>query len=244
LTVEQIAETTRIAAHHFRSLELGDIRRWPGGMYRRAMVRAYARAVGLDAEETVRTFLAVFSNDPPAATQKMARIDTRRAAVTSRAAAAAGVVGAAAAVLLTGWGAASFLLGTMRSEAVTPPPPVPAATSTIVEPQMPPSPDRTVITAGITPAATSGTTVESISSVAEVSEGELVVESDPGGARVTVNGIGWGLTPVAIKHLPLGEKRVRLTKDGYESAERRIQVTAERPVHTVAVTLQPRTDSR
>jgi hypothetical protein len=83
----------------------------------------------------------------------------------------------------------------------------------------------------------------SISSVAELSEGELRVQSDPDGARVTVNGVGWGPTPATIKHLPLGEKRVRLTKDGYLSAERRVRMTAEQPVQTVQVTLQPRADS-
>jgi cytoskeletal protein RodZ len=243
LTVEQIGEITKIAPRYFRSLELGDIGRWPGGMYRRAMVRAYARAVGLDAEETVRTFLVVFSNDLPVATPDVAPNDARRAAVTGRAAAAAGVVGAAAAVLLAGWSVGSFILNAMRSDAVTPPQPLRAHASTMVETPVPPSPDRAATAASSTPTATSGTTDVSISSVAELSAGELRVQSDPDGARVTVNGIGWGLTPATIKHLALGEKRVRLTKDGYASAERRIQVTAEQPVQTVLVTLEPRADT-
>jgi hypothetical protein len=36
------------------------------------------------------------------------------------------------------------------------------------------------------------------------------------------------------------EKRVQLTKDGYVSVERRIEITAERPVRPLRVTLQPR----
>jgi hypothetical protein len=49
---------------------------------------------------------------------------------------------------------------------------------------------------------------------------ELVVTSEPAGARVTVNGIGWGVTPIAIRHLPPGDKRVRVSKEGYRAAER------------------------
>ena len=92
------------------------------------------------------------------------------------------------------------------------------------------------------PAATSGETNETINETAPLIEGELRVESDPDGAHVTINGIGWGRTPVTIKYLPMGEKRVRLTRDGYVSAERRVQISAERPVGALSVTLQPRAD--
>ena len=49
---------------------------------------------------------------------------------------------------------------------------------------------------------------------------ELIITTEPSGARVTVNGIGWGSSPVAIKHLPPGDKRIRVSKDGYGAAER------------------------
>jgi PEGA domain len=48
----------------------------------------------------------------------------------------------------------------------------------------------------------------------------LLVITEPEGARVTINGVGWGTTPVAIPFLPSGSKRVRVTKSGYESEER------------------------
>jgi PEGA domain len=48
----------------------------------------------------------------------------------------------------------------------------------------------------------------------------LLVITEPEGARVTINGVGWGTTPVAIPFLPSGSKRVRVTKPGYESEER------------------------
>jgi hypothetical protein len=68
--------------------------------------------------------------------------------------------------------------------------------------------------------------------------GELVITSNPSGARVTVNGVGWGWTPVTIRHLPPGEKRIRLSKDGYATAERAIQLTPDRPVQSVQIGLR------
>jgi hypothetical protein len=68
-------------------------------------------------------------------------------------------------------------------------------------------------------------------------EGELRIDSVPSGARVTVNGVGWGETPLTVRYLPFGGKRVRLTKDGYVSVERRIELTADRPVRTISIQL-------
>jgi hypothetical protein len=53
---------------------------------------------------------------------------------------------------------------------------------------------------------------------------ELVVTTTPAGARVTVNGIAWGISPLTIRHLPPGEKRIRVTKEGYGSQERVLRV--------------------
>ena len=41
---------------------------------------------------------------------------------------------------------------------------------------------------------------------------ELVVTSQPPGARVTVDGIGWGSAPVSIRFLPAGSKRIRVIR--------------------------------
>jgi PEGA domain len=51
----------------------------------------------------------------------------------------------------------------------------------------------------------------------------LLVITEPEGARVTINGVGWGTTPVAIPYLPSGSKRVRVTKSGYDSEERLVE---------------------
>jgi cytoskeletal protein RodZ len=240
LTVQQIAETTKIAARHFTSLERGDIRRWPGGMYRRAMVRAYAQAVGLNVDETVRRFLAVFppEQDGPAVASPTPQPEARRPAVFRRVASVTGIAGLSAVVILIGWNAVSYIRGAMQSDIVSTPPPAPAGERATVETIGPTLPNETP--SASTPEATSGATEETIQNAVAPTEGELFVESDPEGAQVTVNGVGWGRTPVTIKYLPIGQKRVRLTKDGYVSIERRVQISAERPVGALRVTLEPR----
>jgi hypothetical protein len=48
----------------------------------------------------------------------------------------------------------------------------------------------------------------------------FVVITEPEGAHVTINGVGYGTTPVRIEHLPPGSRRIRATKSGYQSEER------------------------
>ena len=55
-------------------------------------------------------------------------------------------------------------------------------------------------------------------------EPRLTVITEPVGARVTVNGIGWGSTPVTIRYLEPGPKRVRVTREGYRAEERLVEV--------------------
>ena len=48
LTIQQIAHETKIPRRLLESLEHGDLGAIPSGMYQRAEIRAYAKAVGLD----------------------------------------------------------------------------------------------------------------------------------------------------------------------------------------------------
>lgn len=61
ITLQAISEQTKIARSLFVSLENGDCSRWPSGLYSRAYVRAYAEAVGLNPDDTVEDFAALFS---------------------------------------------------------------------------------------------------------------------------------------------------------------------------------------
>lgn len=57
LSLSAIADETKINMVLLEGLERDDVSRWPGGLYRRAYIRAYARAAGLDPEPIVREFI-------------------------------------------------------------------------------------------------------------------------------------------------------------------------------------------
>jgi cytoskeletal protein RodZ len=60
LSLEQLAQRTKVSASQLRSMEAGDCSRWPGGIYSRGYIRAYAEAVGLDPEHTVTMFVECY----------------------------------------------------------------------------------------------------------------------------------------------------------------------------------------
>jgi transcriptional regulator with XRE-family HTH domain len=63
LSLTEIAAVTKVGASHFAALERGDCSRWPGGVYNRAFIRAYAQAIGLDPDETAAEFAEC--HEPP-----------------------------------------------------------------------------------------------------------------------------------------------------------------------------------
>src|SRR5688572_4246698 len=56
ITVDAIAQRTKLAASLLAALERGDCSRWPAGIYSRAYIREYAGAIGLDREEIATRF--------------------------------------------------------------------------------------------------------------------------------------------------------------------------------------------
>jgi hypothetical protein len=58
--------------------------------------------------------------------------------------------------------------------------------------------------------------------------GTLIVNSQPGGANVIVNGRPAGKTPLVMNALPVGSRAVRLTLDGYAPWSRGVSVVANR----------------
>lgn len=61
ISLEAVADRTKIGLALLAGLERGDLARWPTGIFRRAFVRSYAEAVGLTAEEVVARFEQVFA---------------------------------------------------------------------------------------------------------------------------------------------------------------------------------------
>lgn len=58
ITLDAIANATKIGKSLLAGLERGDCSRWPGGIYSRAYVKDYARAIGLNADEVAARFIA------------------------------------------------------------------------------------------------------------------------------------------------------------------------------------------
>jgi Helix-turn-helix domain len=70
IALESISSNTKISASLFEALERGDVSRWPSGIFRRSFIRAYASAIGLEADTIAREFLEKFPDplEPPAPT--------------------------------------------------------------------------------------------------------------------------------------------------------------------------------
>jgi transcriptional regulator with XRE-family HTH domain len=262
LTLEEIAQRTKLPVRHLAALERDDFAVLPTGMYRRAEVRAYAEAVGLDRTAALAAFDSS-SEETASRTGASAHVSvphrsTRRARVWIAAALglAAGVIALAVLARQPRAGNVAFVAA-----------PAPAATadvaSTTPAGNVAVTADQRVggdaVLAGtstrVAGAAQSGTTEsgaappisdtqaqdnppDRIAPAAGDVEPQLVVTTDPPGASVTVNGIHWGITPVAIRYLPPGTKRVRVTLDGYRAEEQVIHVGAGRRATTLRIPLQ------
>ena len=60
VSIEEIAQSTKVIASLWAGLERNDFSRWPTGIHARSFVRDYARAIGVDPETTVDTFCRWF----------------------------------------------------------------------------------------------------------------------------------------------------------------------------------------
>jgi hypothetical protein len=60
ISLETIGTVTKVGVELWDGLERNDFSRWPSGIFARAFIRDYARAVGLDADEVVDEFCRLF----------------------------------------------------------------------------------------------------------------------------------------------------------------------------------------
>jgi transcriptional regulator with XRE-family HTH domain len=60
ISLSTIAEQTKIKLSLLEALERGDVSHWPSGIFRRAFIRAYALAIGLEPDVVVREFLELY----------------------------------------------------------------------------------------------------------------------------------------------------------------------------------------
>ena len=66
VSLETIATRTKVARSLLEGLERNDVSRWPGGIFRRAFVRGYANAIGLEPDYVVALFVRAFPEELPA----------------------------------------------------------------------------------------------------------------------------------------------------------------------------------
>lgn len=226
VTLEQLAEQTkvpldRLAAFEREGLVLN------GGFYQRARIRAYARALNLDErvvmDQLEQDLMAAAPAPAPVAEpdRSLRRFPLLPVAMSIGCLIALAVVGSA---LLNrevkgGYPGQSNPLTQRSSDGERP-------IRAVQE-------ERTSSEVSLVGVATAGMTEAIAPSVAPAAMvtpmgTQLNITSRPEGARVTVDGIGWGVTPVTIRHLPEGSKRVRVTNDGYAAVERVVHVSADR----------------
>lgn len=92
VTLEEIAEATKIGTRSLKALEEEQFDRLPGGIFNKGFVRAYAKFLGLDEEQAVADFMAAQGeqDDKP---DVMARMAIQAEAARRNEAAAAGEKG-------------------------------------------------------------------------------------------------------------------------------------------------------
>jgi hypothetical protein len=60
VSLEAIAQSTKVSVSLWAGLERNDLSRWPTGIYARSYLRDYAHAIGVDPESTVDEFCRCF----------------------------------------------------------------------------------------------------------------------------------------------------------------------------------------
>ena len=64
ITLDEIAESTKISRRHLESLEKDQFDQLPGGVFNKGFVRAYARFLGIDEEEAVADYSLAAKEQP------------------------------------------------------------------------------------------------------------------------------------------------------------------------------------
>lgn len=240
LTLEQVAQQTKIRQRHLEALERDDLAAVPNAFYRRAEIRTFAQAVHLDERLAIAALerasrpatLPVEIEDAPSAESLHS---FGRPATPVLLAIAALIVGALLWTATPGHApdvgaSAATAAGTGRSLAQEGRNQDSLVSSTDEEPGRDPVAAAHDIPM---PAGTSGSSDATPAVAATIDTAatpptrvtQLVVTTEPAGARVTVNGIGWGTAPIAIGNIAAGAKRIRVSKQGFATDERVVSVT-------------------
>lgn len=75
ITLDEIAESTKIARRHLESLEKEEFDSLPGGIFNRGFVRSYARYLGIDEDQAVADYSAAAAEPQPAEAENKFPLD-------------------------------------------------------------------------------------------------------------------------------------------------------------------------
>ncbi len=245
MTLQQIARETKIPQRHLDSLEHGDLSVIPGTTYRRGEVIAYADAVGLNRAlalaqlERVSRASAAPDSGVAKTQQPAMRSHLGVGPLASAALLIAGIVG------LVLWIQETRVTtneddATVQSAPSAPPPrasDLKEASSSAIGSDGSDGIAPAVRQEALEARPQTQTLSEETPAPTVDAESRLVIITEPAGARVTVDGIGWGTTPLSIRNLSAGTKQIRVTKDGYAAAVRVAQLTTGRPL-TISIPLR------
>jgi helix-turn-helix protein len=74
VALSTIAEQTKIKVSLLDAMERDDVSQWPSGIFRRAFIRAYAHAIGLEPDAVVREFLELYPDPARAFADALANL--------------------------------------------------------------------------------------------------------------------------------------------------------------------------
>jgi cytoskeleton protein RodZ len=235
ISLEEIAAHTKINRSFLQDLERNDFSKWPHNQfYCESYLRAYSTAIGLDPHEVIDAFrgeLAARASSTPNPVPPSRNAHWLNPVTIPIILAVTFVV----AYSLAHW------YGPASHSEQTPPTVAPEATMTT-----PPA----IVTSGSAP-KDKAPAVPAVQNEIAVPppeappvetarvRGELAIDSTPPGARVLVNGIARGSTPLVLQNLPPGSYMVRMIPPGRAGVTRTVTISPERPRASVTADLEP-----
>jgi cytoskeletal protein RodZ len=221
LSLAEISRHTKIHTDLLVDLENNDLSRWPRHrVYRHGHLRSYAEALGLDPKKVLKQFDEEFGDPYPAAFHGRPRTSFRDLPPMVR----SGFLPASLVMLIGG----AMALVDVSNNHVTATQPAPSRMLHRSQEAIQTVPDSVAV---IPPA-------EDVEPIAADIEGELRIVSKPDGARVTVNGIARGQTPLRVRYLPIGTYTIRVIQPGYKIAQTVVALRPDEPSRTVRVVLR------
>jgi len=225
LTLERVARETKIPQRHLEAFERDNLTAVPSGFYQRAELRTYAQAVGLDQRLALAELESALAPVDARETRENRGGQASMSPLPYIVAAVAGI-----AVIAALFGRASVEPAPQLEPQVE----TPAATDSAPTPGTLTS---EIAASSVAPQVAADPT-QAAAPVPARSVTALVVTTQPEGARVTVNGIGWGASPATIQYLEPGQKRIRVSKEGFVAVERVLQIDEGRRL-TLDIRLEP-----